>query len=863
MELKYKMNLFVGILFFILLSANIESSLGNLATSDFDFSDELQHEVYTPIESLSDFYDGIDTFFYETIGNFPSEWLDETTGAGVSAFIKELQDGHRNCLQISDGGAGTAKATYYFPVDFTLNQSNLKREVVSFWIQLNPITKRLIFNLDLSDNTNFKLQLHDNNKFIAWTNLTNQQNSVYTFNAQWYYVQILFFYDIDKTYLVLDIFDSNLNPVWDIELGVMPFTKTNCYITKLSIETLGVYSGYSGYLDSLLYYSIDLEDKLDITITPYLLQIQGVYPSKNGKDNRYELDSTKLFSAYESIIDKYPHADNNYRTWFITDIVNNVNLLNKSRLLRLQGTDESENKYKVIQLYFDDLNENNSFRENYSQNINIRTDSYDSSDNLINKYYFNMWFNQSHGLINWNTHYRESLAIPRWKTQPTNPIFNFSDYLEPDELLTNLQINVHFFLSYNESHKLIFIRTEVNFNNQISKTYSYDKIIDAGRLYTFYSDQVKLKVRYIDYFNNNSAIDYLGKDTYTYNNLRGIRTLRLNSTDYKYNFLDCGFFNDDLDYYIPPEPPEDIPPEGTDEPRKPDLPYWTFDTYQLENHKNTTISYTNDYIWFNSTGTHTTTYNFGNVRGKKVQGYFPYHDDFIKSKHLPDLSFSLLGVKFEFLNDMLDFFRTIGNTGLVAAQFALFVGWGIMINYIGMYLIMALIVPFFVNAVWFWTLSGLLYAGHWIIIGVLSLVGVLWNLGAWLWEFLITHLIPLLFEFIIIVLALIIALGIWLTSGGTVEFYIIFLEVHTMLSVVFDFLLESIIYFVDNIAFFLLYILLYTVNVLLYIPKMAFCKSKGFYKRALQLEDSFKVLILPFVWAYKLLIAIKDMIKWW
>lgn len=1221
----------IGYLFFIffLIGMIISSLLPvGLADETEEFSDELQHESYDTIEYLVDWYDGVETFWFDVVGNNPIAWKVEEYG-GTALIVNE--DGHEQCLELDDDTTNDIKAWYYFNEILQLENTN-------DWFQIEFWYK----NTNNDYLSGLGIVFENENEYDGIWFQTNPSGLL--FNCFIHDSEILMDYTADTWYhidMYIEVFNSTdihvIVKVDNVEKlnTYFVYTGYEMYIEHITVETVSFQYGYEVYFDALTFRSSEYI---------FNTQIQNIETVDNV--NYIEIPNDKVISMYSSLIDKYPNAENNHRTWLLSDKIITDNYVDKYRVLRLTGTETSDNKYKVLQFYFDDLNltesfsnqteitnisgkhdynmlngtilnenwndlneidgntmdsfcgfngiletdyvesndnlslhtldafpdsttdgketfymdnynspypqtwihvvnsytdtnglsftsrnlrtydgsssypaescqvhfdsleygnwsydmvfnevgggglgndrfgsflrsdstevknyrmftgtwqngysgiplsassmENNWFKfeisfecrngisdnsgytdlnsdtfrlriydyfsdtwydcgiqsftndvdyvnrfdfsgasgsyyhdvryhnfkltkrellrnltlnvdskevlldkdyytlktnfkfngtqdfnvsiynqtssswkliqeyddiendwinltyvltdnindyldsDNFinvsftginetndfnltidyfsidyrktlsyvgNQSIQARIDSFDTSGNLVNIYYINLDFNKSHGILTWNALYRESLDIPRWTETPTNPIFNFNDYMPEGTILSQLQVNIHAYLTFHSGQKWLYIRTDVVINDAYSMAYQYDKIIDGGNN-AFYYSQEKILVRYIDYFNYNNASDYLGQSSfYTYNNLRGYRTLMLNSTDYKFNFLDAGYFFTDLDYYIPPEiPPDEYnPPDVPEEPKQPKLPYWTYDSYEVENHKNTSIYFNSDVDFYNDSVNVEWDIPFGNIAGKKVSHRYYYNPETFKKRDMPDLSFRLLGIKITVLNWLLDAGRTIVNGIIVLVQYGGFLlSW--FFNFVIMYLIMVIIVPFLWNIVFFWIFYFFIWIGFFVYTGGIYILGWLWQFLIWLGVFMLEVVIPEMVKVMIILIAFFIALLIWLISGGNADLEEIFEQVHSLLTEMFDAVVESIVYFIDNIEFFFIYIIMYLLLFGLGFFKLWYRKLRGYTNSAEKLEISLKAIIFPFYLVYLLCVKIKQLV---
>lgn len=852
---KYFYSILFLVLGLVLFSEITNSDSRKLKLSGIDYSDELKSENYEPLESLLNYYDGIYTFFHDTIDASPIEMSVDLRTGGNEITVSSYYE-HTKVLRLYDNTASDyCEAKYYF------NLSIEYKTNIEFFVASNGITRVSYYQFyNQSNEIMFEFRIEgsslifyyfDDSGTYRWVD----KNGGNINNEQWYHCRIEY------------ILESGLNIWFDNVLEHSNLCHSRYLTEKVKYMRIVSSIGGSGYLtlmDALNFYSPSCNLKteiLNVILKP---------------TNFFELDNNKLFSFYSSIIDKYPTNNNNYREYYIIDKVINDNYIDKSRLLRKKGLEISQNKYKVIQFYFDDLNNSNAFRNDYNQSIEVRIDSMDSNENLINKYFINLEFNKTDGLLTWKALYRESLAIPIWSETLTNPIFKFSDYLPENTELTSLQVNLHVFLSYiNTTQKYLFIRTDVCVNDYYSMSYQYDKIIDAGNS-VFYYTQSKLQVRYIDYFNNNSAIDYLGNSWYTMNNLRGLRTLMLNSTDYKFNFLDAGYFKTELDYYIPPVIPEPDPqPDPPDEPDPPDddMDYWKYESFNLKKSGYNTISFSQNVAFYNETVLVEYSLQFDLLVGNQYTAKYYYNDELFSKSSLGNWELTLnigLGDFIISFNWIRDITRTILNAIILFFQFLLYL-LVVAFNYLIMFLIMVIIVPFFWNFPIYWVVFLAIMIMFFVYVLFVWLIGIIWSFLIWIYEFILLPLftflihdfLPLMLEIIVIVIAWLLALIIWLSTFCQADFDLIYSQTSDLTQTIVDFLVETIITFTDNIGSLLLYLIWFVMLIMFCYLKIIYCKAKGFVSRTEQLQESLNAYIFPFEKVKKLIITIKESVFRW
>ena len=111
---KRKIGIMLLVMFFI---SNLNFSMSNTSGKSIlpmsDFSEQLEYEPYINQDNVGGWYDGIETFFDDTIGNEPIYW---SIYEPAWITIDIVNDGaHKSVLRIFDEtGSDLGKATYYF-----------------------------------------------------------------------------------------------------------------------------------------------------------------------------------------------------------------------------------------------------------------------------------------------------------------------------------------------------------------------------------------------------------------------------------------------------------------------------------------------------------------------------------------------------------------------------------------------------------------------------------------------------------------------------------------------------------------------------------------------------------------------------
>lgn len=476
----------------------------------------------------------------------------------------------------------------------------------------------------------------------------------------------------------------------------------------------------------------------------------------------------------------------------------------------------------------------NYYYEPNNQSLRIKVETYTDSGLLCNYLYWNIDFNNSDGLITWDIFYRESASVPRWSRTPTNPIFHFDDYLDENETLENLQVNTHFFLTEHTNQKWLYIRTQVCFNDKYNEIYEYDKIISLGNN-TFYNTQDELKISYIDYFNDNYF------NPYTKNCLKGLRTLQLNSTLMKYNFLECGFYKSDLEYYIPPPVPEPVPEPPPPEYEKPA----GADYY----HSYTSFVFTTS---IREVIVGNWSYEFTDFHYEPFEAKFWFDYDAVAYVNADDWgNWGLFG-EWNWLRNAVAFIMNLGigvlNLLNLAFQYIVF-GIVVSFNFIVMYLICGL---FFCEVLWN-------IGFYYLILGVVWIIWLLYYTITWLFYEGLEGLVV----FLATLFSWLLTVFLWLLTLCTADFNSLFEVVNTAVLQLSEFLLQLFYEIATNMITFVLFVAIYTEITLLILFKYYVSKAKGNTNRAIALQQAYETFLQPLKALWNGIIAIKNMITGW
>lgn len=812
---KFLMSICIIIIFGIIFSSTF--NIVNVYAETF--SADLENEDYTPeILITSGWYDGIWTGWFDSIGQNPLEWgIYEGSSCDVS--ISSGYSTHTRVLSIYDNSASAyGSALYYLP---EIRPTSTQEFDISFWITQNNV-RNTITRLYLDNNDRAEMYLNTGNLlFRVWDDsigsfIYSSIGASYT-AGNWYFIRFIVRFDVYTSFLTIYCAVQNSLLQYVQTWGFTQFSDD-------AITTLDYFefisevsqSSYYSYLDALSYSYNSIISKESVLGYETYSEIQD-FPINHKAGyyiNSYEINNALVFSLYNSIISQKANRDNNYRNTFITDNFFNSELLNCSRVLRLKGGNIADNKYKVIQLYLDDLDNPNAFFDNENQSIYVRIDAFDNSDYLIHKLYFNLDFSSTAGYIYWYWYGRESIAIPRFLYNSHNPTFSFVDYLY-GATLKQLEVSFHFFLTYNSTNMLLAIRTNIAFNLNHSSVYCYDKIIDLGLRSSFLGNQDELIVKYIDYFNRNNGTDYLGYREYTYNNLAGVRTLQVNNTGWYFNFLQCGYFTDVIDFPIPPNPPP-IPDDLN--PTEPEGYFWYYNSVNIKFSENFTI----------------TVYN--------LTWNYPFVELYSHTSKYPLIWISTAGMdnwglfgEWNWLrNGLIALFNIVIATPINLLGYVLTLAW----NYVVVFLIVGMTLLFIINVI------GLLicYGITWLVWSILSVWQYL-LLPSVLW--ILQYGIPTLIAGIIFLASWLIGFIIWLFTLCTGDLGLIVSNISTILTIIADQFIELITIFIVYLPYFIIWIFIYLYLLGLLYCKYLYFRFKGWNSEADELMDILKTFLKP------------------
>jgi hypothetical protein len=821
---------------------------------------EVDNDNYTIESTVNGTYYATYSFGNDVNGGNPTDWTVSELGGTVN--VKEKLNNHRKIVELADSSAVNpihARNTF----DSSQTSGN-----VEFWIRTTDITKSTwIVFFDSSDNEIFyfiirasKFQYYQSGYKDIMAGISNNV---------WYHIRI----DFDCT---TDLVDYYVNQELKKENALFSSVSNNA--NKISFQTDGA-SIVNSYFDAVGYSwdeNYEIGDNFDLipSVLNATLESNEIVISNDCFDIELNIVYAGNLTYQFCNISIYNYTANE---WLEIDNYDNSSCREISYSIALENITDFMSEFNTFNISVYSYNKTEAFKvdldclilnwmyytDTYSnQSIIARIDSFDSSDLLINKYFVHLDFNKTAGNIYWSALYRESAAVPRWTDTPTNPIFNFEDYMPEGTILSTLQINIHVFLTEHTNQKWIYIRTQVCINDMYAMSYQYDKIIDAGNN-DFYDTQSKLLVRYVDYFNENNYTETVYSEyhepityTYVWNNLRGYRMLELNSTQMKYNFLNAQYFKTDLEI-APPEP--DIPEESEDpipEPEKPDKPtaptryYWEYTAYwfKIDYVDVIAVGWEDDYldVWEVDS-------NVLVVDEITLQWYYyPKILSYVENDDLPRFKWKwgIIDVDFTFLRnglkDFANFFIKIINDVLLFLQYILFFAVTNVMLYAS-WLVIWLFVSFY-NMV-----------APWFVIVVGSFLWLLmWGITRfiWLWEeiivpfgtWILTDFVPIMIAIFITVWAFLIAVIATMLSGEEIggEYYLsVYNTVETTLYEFFEYLFTTITIVVENFDAVLMGIVLYFLFMGMLVFRGWYVKTKGNIARYEELLASFQAYYLP------------------
>lgn len=226
------------------------------------------------------------------------------------------------------------------------------------------------------------------------------------------------------------------------------------------------------------------------------------------------------------------------------------------------------------------------------------------------------------------------------------------------------------------------------------------------------------------------------------------------------------------------------------------------------------------------------------------------------------------------MNWLRDIWVAILNLGILIGN-ALFYCLILAYNWLLIWLVIGIIGGFMWNIALFWLFYLLLWA-LWLLclVGLLAWEGVIfigvliysaldWFIH-WIWEAVIIPLwewfwvvfFPLAVEVVFAIISFVIATLIWcltLLSGNPVDFWELFAQINDFIVIIADFIVNTIIYFIQNIPAIILFATNYLLIIGLIYEKVYYCRAKGLVERAERLEMVLSVFLLPFAFIYALI----------
>jgi hypothetical protein len=499
-----------------------------------------------------------------------------------------------------------------------------------------------------------------------------------------------------------------------------------------------------------------------------------------------------------------------------------------------------------------------NFSRAQNQTVLLNIDSFDSDNLLINQYQAGITFNNESGRILWDALYRDP-DKPIWYPEPTNPVIHFSDYT--NETINSLQLNFQVFIVEISGQVWIKIRVSICFNDNYDLVIQKDKMIDGGSG-SFYCTQDYIKVRNIDYFSDTND------KMYTYNHLRGLRSLTtLNEEDIN-SFQEIGWFEQPITLYEPPTPPTPKP-SPPDEPDAPTGHFWEYTSFRIIEDSKTEITFSEMVDFYNTSEEVETSVNYTYIKGEPYQAKFYYEPESVKS--LEHDAWGDWGVNNWFrdlLVNLLNVLIWLLNGSILAFQF-LFYCLVVAFNYLIMYLFVVLVIPFLWNTPIYWGFYMLVIVMHYLSVLGVYILGLMISFLTWLWldimiplfEWLNNVFMPWFIELWINMVLLLPVMIITLLAGEPIggEYFTEMMEMgQTLVYETANMLFSMIGLFIQYWAVFLGALLFYLLGIGLLLTKFWFFNMKGDVDKAESAMLSAKSFLRPFIIIMHIIQEIKN-----
>lgn len=337
-----------------------------------------------------------------------------------------------------------------------------------------------------------------------------------------------------------------------------------------------------------------------------------------------------------------------------------------------------------------------------------------------------------------------------------------------------------------------------------------------------------------------------------FNCLRGVRVLRSDTTKEYNRFFVIPYFFDDVDVGVGIE--GSTGSGSGSEPEYPSSEYWTYETFRFTYYTSVEINIGN---W---------TVDYQMSQSETYEAKYFYKSKSIDEDDLGSWKFKItddIKISFNFLRNGI---TALINTLLWFVQYIMYLVVA-SLSYIFMYLGTNILV-FLWNYLVFYIFQALIYILWYLFEGLIILLTYIWEGLIWVWENLLLPFfywfweygIPLIIDWLIIILAHVITIVIWLITLGQSDYDAIYDNVYTMLRYIADEIIQMIITFLNNFEYIILFILYYLLLTGLVYVRYLYCKARGFNKRAEQLKDAFDVFVIPIQLTLYLFKTTKDLV---
>lgn len=398
----------------------------------------------------------------------------------------------------------------------------------------------------------------------------------------------------------------------------------------------------------------------------------------------------------------------------------------------------------------------------------------------------------------------------------------------------------------------------INFYYLIYINYDIDNVIEFREQTRkeLSVQKIKSSFNYTSYTKN--YLDLTGIiGNYSYNCFNGMRSLYGSTDEIFHRYFNIPYFSQDIDVSIPL-----TLPIGSDSNPSEPTPltdyYWTYESFETEYYQTVQITVGNWSVDFNM------------MRSKSITAKYYYQPNSVDRDDLGSWKWKIkfsdsfsYTIDFNFMRNAI---TSIINLVLLFAQWIMYLVVG-GLSYIFMYLGTTILV-FLWNFLIFYLFTGLIYVLWYVYEGLYTLLLYIWEGLVWVYEnlfipflyWLWEYAVPVLIDWLIIILAHIITIIIWLITLGEGNYDDIYDNVYTMLRYIADEIIQMIITFLNNFEYIILFILYYLLLTGLVYVRYLYCKARGFNNRAEQLKQAFDVFIIPIQLTLYLFKTTKDLV---